>query len=568
MLLQTIIFPEGEVRELCFRGSPSMKARETLSFDTYFNSFSYTKYRDYTAADNVVFSCRFEGRARVTLFIFDGEEHEICSVEGNGAAELTVVFSELPHNGFLYPRITALTDVRFIEGRYTSDCSPAGEMSCCIAICTYKREQYVLKNIEQLRRIDSDRIRQVFVIDNGNTLDCDALSGGNVRVIPNRNYGGSGGFTRGLLEAHDGGFTHVMLMDDDISFENEIPERMAAFVSILRPEYSGAHFGTAMLSANVPYMQYELGGADWNGRRVCGGKHDVDVRTPQALLNNLMGNNIGYGAWWCFLMPVSDVPRYGLPFPFFIKLDDVEYGLRTCGAVPIITMNGIAVRHDDFDNKYSMHLEYYNVRNQLVMNAAHNKRPFLNSVYRLFAASFKQLVLYRYDVIPLILWAFNDYLSGVDCFLERDEEQFNLELMRSVPGQTRLSEIPGWDETMRNSVRSCDYKLLSAASLLTGAGHFIPWFLLKNDMGAAPLSRASYKDTLRRKTVIQYQFRGDTGFLTKRSVAKYLACSLRITGMAVKLAVLSPAAIRSYRARKEEITSADFWRNRLGTNQS
>lgn len=564
MRLQSVILPDNaEYPEMYFRGDLRLTKGASLSFDAYFNCFCYTRYRDYTAVNSVVFSCRINGSAKVRLCVFDGCERVICEAEGEREIALSARISDLPQNGFLYPKITALTDCEFLSGEYSSDCVPQN-ISCCIAVCTYKRESYVMKNIERLKGFKFSFVKRAFVVDNGNSLDFKALSDDFISVLPNKNYGGSGGFTRGLIEAQDGGYTHVILMDDDIDFHPETVERMTVFAAVLRQEYRKAHFGTAMLSGNLPYMQYELGGAKWNGRRVCFVKHDIDIRSQQSLLENLCGNEIDYGAWWCFLMPVSDVEEYNLPYPFFIKIDDVEYGLRTCKTAPIITMNGIAVRHEDFDNKYSMHLEYYNVRNQLVLNAAHNKAPTRNALYRLFAVSFKHLVLYRYDSIPIILRAFSDYLKGVDFFLSCDEEQLNRELMQSVPKLTPLNEIHEWNEKMRDTPRICDNKVLTPATIITMAGHLIPSFLLKREASAAPLSKAGASDTLFRRTVIQYQFGGDTGIVTKRSFARFVKYSFKTLGMAMRLICLNPKAKKSFRDRKSEIISADFWKKHLG----
>ena len=564
MRLQSVIIPQNtEYPEMYFRGNLSFRAGDMFTLDTYFNSFSYTKYRDFTTIQTVTFSCKVNGRARLSLCVFDGCEKIISNCDFDGETSLTAKLSELPENGFLYPKLTALADCTFINGEYLSDAMPAN-INVCAAICTYKREEYVLKNIEKLRTEDFTYINRIFVIDNGYTLDKQNLSDEIITILENRNYGGSGGFTRGLIEAKDGGFTHVILMDDDIDLHPEILERMTVFTSILRTEYQNAHFGTAMLSGSNPCIQYELGGANWDGRRVKFVKHNIDIRSPQAMLGNLNGNNIGYGAWWCFMMPVSDITEYNLPYPFFIKIDDVEYGLRTCKSAPIITMNGIAVRHEDFDNKYSMHLEYYNVRNQLVMNAVHNNNPTLNALYRLFAVSFKTLVLYRYDVMPLILRAFNDYLQGVDFFLSCNEEDLNRELMQSTPRLIPLDEIPEWNENMRNLPRKSNNKVLTPVALLTMAGHIIPCFLLKKDLSVAPLSRASAYDTLFRRTVIQYQLVGNTGIVTKRSFTKYIKYSLNVLATAVKLLFLSHKVNRDYRTRSGEITSPEFWRRHLG----
>ncbi len=569
MRLQSVILPdEKQNEELYYRGKLALCAGGALSFDTYYNCFCYTKYRKYTNVHNVRFSCKLNGRAMVRLRLFDGTEQILARSEGEGEISLNVDFSRLPENGFIYPEVIALSKCVFAEGGYYADDFTTPGISCCIAICTYKRESCLIQNLNILKDFNFSFIKRIFVVDNGNTLDVKTLSDNLVIVLPNKNYGGSGGFARGLIEAYSGGYSYVILMDDDIKFYPDILERMTVFAALLKPEYRFAHFGTAMISDNTPYIQYELGGSMWDGRRVRFVKHNTDMRTKKAVLDNLNSNEINYGAWWCFMMPVSDVEKYKLPYPFFIKMDDVEYGLRTCGSSPIITMNGIAVRHDDFDNKYSMHLEYYNVRNQLVLNAAHDLHPTSNALYRLFAVSFKHMALYRYDNMPIIFKAYNDYLCGVDFFLKCDEEKLNSELLNSAPKLALLADIPQWTEEMRSAVRHRDNKVITPLAVLTMAGHLIPAFCLKREISAAPLSKASVDDTLFRKTVIQYQYKGDTGIITKRSFVKFVKYGFLTLLMAVKVIFLNPKAVASYSKRKNEITSMEFWKKHLGLGLS
>lgn len=53
--------------------------------------------------------------------------------------------------------------------------------------------------------------------------------------------------------------------------------------------------------------------------------------------------------------------------PFFIKGDDVEYGMRA--AEELILMSGIAVWHQDFAGKYTGILEYYIKRNLAIVSS-------------------------------------------------------------------------------------------------------------------------------------------------------------------------------------------------------
>lgn len=116
-----------------------------------------------------------------------------------------------------------------------------------LALCTttFKKEDYIIPNIEMVKEeiIASDEPIashfQMFVIDNGQTLDGEALSTDQVHVIPNKNVGGSGGFARGMMEAmaSDTGVTHVLLMDDDVSVSTESIKRTFNLLSLCKGKY-------------------------------------------------------------------------------------------------------------------------------------------------------------------------------------------------------------------------------------------------------------------------------------------------------------------------------------------
>lgn len=218
MIIQKLILPiDTEYPDLYYRGEVSLADTDIVSFDTYYNSFSYTRYRDYTSVEDIIFTCTINGKALVQLCVFDGCEHIVDAARGKGDISVSAKLSELPQNGFIYPKITALSECEITNGFYSSECS-CRDINVCIAFCTFKREKYILKNIEQLRSSEFSFLNRVFVIDNGQTLDCETLSDDFISVLPNKNYGGSGGFTRGLIEAYDSKYSHVILMDDDVEF--------------------------------------------------------------------------------------------------------------------------------------------------------------------------------------------------------------------------------------------------------------------------------------------------------------------------------------------------------------
>lgn len=125
-------------------------------------------------------------------------------------------------------------------------------------ICTYKREDYVKRNLQHLNQSifaqpqqEIARHLDVFVVDNGKTLDRAEIETEQIRLFPNKNCGGSGGFTRGIIEAlrRKEAFSHVLLMDDDILLESNVLIKTIRFLQIVRPEHADLAIGGSMLPA-------------------------------------------------------------------------------------------------------------------------------------------------------------------------------------------------------------------------------------------------------------------------------------------------------------------------------
>ncbi len=561
MILQNLILPtDAEYPDLYYRGELSLSDTDIVSFDTYFNSLSYTKYRDYTNVKDVTFGCTIKGEALVQLCVFDGYEHIVGAAHGKEKISVSVNLSELPQNGFLYPKITALSNCEIISGNYSSECS-CRNINVCIAFCTFKREKYILKNIEQLRSAEFSFINRVFVIDNGQTLDCNSLSDDFISVLPNKNYGGSGGFTRGLIEAYDGNYSHVILMDDDVEFHSETLEQMTVFISLLSKEHKKSWFSAAMLRLDTPWFQHELG-AKWDGR-ITSLKHGNDVRVLELLLDNLNNCDVDYGAWWCLCMPTSIVEESALPLPLFIKFDDIEYGLRKPKGTKVITMNGIAVRHEAFDKKESFVVDYYSFRNETLTMLLYKNNGRFEIIRRFVFEIGRQMTRFRYDNISVILCAVDQLLSGADFFLNCDEEQNNKEIISSVLKLVSLDTIPEFSENMKHDHFPPNETIWRIMAITLG-GHLIPSFMLKKELIAIPIIHISGIDMYRRKAVIQYQPNGKDGILLKRSFLKFLKYGFLTVGMIIKIFFRYKKAKKDLISRKVEITSQEFWRKHLG----
>lgn len=572
MILQTILIPKKK-RESYIRGGRIKEGKlfllkgESLSFDTYFNSFSYPKYRDYTKADAVEFEVEFCGEVVASWCVFDGEERILCKKRGKSERKTSLIFSanfkDLPQNGILYLKIEAKKESEILGGSYCAKCE-FEPIKCSVVICTYRRESFVLKNIERFQKGKFTWISHVYVIDNGNTLETQTDSF--IQVIPNKNVGGSGGFTRGLLEAEQEGATHVILMDDDIVFHPETMEQMTIFLSILKKEWKESWFSAAMITLDQPEKQYEMG-AIWDGKKSIGKKQGVDLRKRENLLTNMENQEIQYGGWWTMLLPLSILKKVGFPLPFFIKFDDVEYGMRKPLGTEIITMNGIAVYHEAFDRKVNFALDYYNLRNELIVNVLYKNLSLIGALKRVWYEVCKEIFLYRYDCCLLVFQAVKDFLRGVDFFLETDGEKENQKLINLVPKLIPLEEIPEWEESLRCDKHKRSYKV-TLPMILTMGGQILPSVFLKKEKYGVPLSKASAVDLFGRKWAIQYQLGKEVGILTKHSTKKFVKYGLGAIGLSFQLIKKYGKVKIEFQERKEEISSMIFWKKYLGINSN
>lgn len=184
-----------------------------ISVNSYFNSFYEKFYTKYTTLSSIYYLLKLEGDFKVTVYReVNGENtKDIISQENFENCQFSDPVKIFPINllqnenaGRIYFEITCSSEQGvFKEACIATDENKAREVSLGIIICTFKKEAYI-KNT--LTTIFQDKLLQnndfkIFVIDNGRTLDKADFREPKLKLVPNINAGGSGGFTRGLVEA-------------------------------------------------------------------------------------------------------------------------------------------------------------------------------------------------------------------------------------------------------------------------------------------------------------------------------------------------------------------------------
>ena len=421
------------------------------------------------------------------------------------------------------------------------------------------------------------------MVDNGRTLEADALSSDGVTVIPNRNVGGAGGFARGMLAALDWegeAFTHVLLMDDDVRVSPESFIRTYALLALANERYADAFVQGAMLKLQEPNMQFE----DVSFVRYLGGyeayKPTMDVSRPIDLVANettaVEGHPGSYGAFWYSCIPVSAIEHRGLPLPVFLRIDDVEYGARQ--PATYMAMNGICVWHSHFVGRFRPSVDLYQYgRNMLVAAASSDicaLEPFLAKFWRNFQIYVRFLA---YDKASLWLDALEHYLNGPDWLacadgaqLMRDNAAKN-EQMRtfdelSEEDQAVVASVridPAWYDEDANGERPFWWL---AGEALPYDRHRFPDAMLRDDPGVVYYAdtMSPWYETAMRNTLVSVDNTGERFHVRRLDRARYKQLMKRARDLRSRLKEHGDEIALEYRAAAPYLSSPDFWRLYLG----
>lgn len=429
----------------------------SYDFLTYFNALSLRKWQTYTDASAFRLSLTLSGHGRVRLTKADTLDYVPCDIEGSevefdsrtkkGKDKPREILLEVPTELGNHPSLIGFTietddeAVSVLGGKWVASVPDGAirDVVLSIGTTTFKKEEYVLRNVKlfgkYIANSDDEAIRSsvfMHVVDNGRTLDAaDVEIADSIRLHPNPNAGGAGGFARGMLESmwQEPKATHVLLMDDDVQISPESLIRVFNLLRIVNDEWSDAFIEGAMLSMLEPHKMHEDTGF-MNADGYC-----VPEKFPLHCAAPLELNRINdlarieeydrsrydtdepamvqeYGAWWFCCIPMARIEELGLPIPMFVRFDDVEFGLRR--PPKIMTMLGINVWHSPFFLRYDGAVERYQVaKNAYILKSVAPEGTELTSfdenVYYMVQLELKR---FNYDNAELVVAGLEDYLKG------------------------------------------------------------------------------------------------------------------------------------------------------------
>lgn len=556
-------------------------------FDTYFNGLSVEKWKKYTTIGDIKLNLYLKGKFEVTLTNLERFEHRVSVkmveskiVEAEEKTLFTFNYKLYEFKGMLSFYLKSLEDDSvYYGGWYDGEVKQEElvETNIAINICTFKREPFVKRNIDILRKnIIENRENplsghlRVYISDNGQTLDLGKLNNKDVRIVYNKNVGGAGGFSRGLLEImkHKDEFpaTHALMMDDDIIIEPEALYRTYVLLCCRKEQYKDMFIGGAMLRLDEQNIQVESG-ASWNAGNLISNKSGLNVSDLEACLYNEIEEYTEFNAWWYCCTPMDLVNTENLPYPIFIRGDDLEFGLRNMKT--LVLMNGICVWHEAFENKYSSFLSYYILRNMLYDNAMHfTNYKMTEFLRRLYRNVIHELFLYRYKNVELIYRGVRDYFKGVPFLLETDGEKLHKDIMASgykpVPIE-QLEDVAMHLSVYYDSLREGETKWQNRIRRCSLNGYLLP---ARKDYGkniqVVSMSGCRPLNCYRRAKVLNYDPASGKGFVTKKDTGKAFLLLLELIGLTFKTVMNFSNARERFRKESAAIRNKDFWNKYLG----
>lgn len=475
--LQNLLFPTGNKLEeqwnLFYQGEQMrydaiknilfIPKYHVVDFMSYLNSFSLHKWKKYTKIQKVKLQIEIQGNFILRLVSYHLDvyspakqilkEQEYCFKD---KGMVNVIYPDT-EDALLSMEIITNSDCRLFGGYYEGEFCEEDqrEVNLSIATTTFKKEGFIQGNMKLLQQEllnSNDEISEhlwIHVIDNGKTLNPEHWNSKKIKIHPNKNVGGSGGFARGMIESieQEEQITHVLLMDDDVLILPESIRRMYYLLRMLKPEFDDYFVSGAMLCYEEVNIQHEDVGFVHEDGSYGPQKRRLDHKFIRDVLESdqdCLERQYMYAGWWFCCIPINSIKENGLPLPLFIRGDDVEFSLRN--KAKFITMNGICIWHLGFTYKFNASMELYQVhRNSLILQAVSGvcqNIDFLLRMKKLFRA---RLLSLDYNGAELILDALEDYLKGPKFIMQDLGEQIMQDKSKKNEKMQDLRNFQGVD---------------------------------------------------------------------------------------------------------------------------
>lgn len=567
MKLATLDLTNSRYLDHAFQSVVKLTKNSEHVFDSFHNSYFESYWFQYTSLREVLFQLKIMGKGKVELIRTGPLGTEVAATQVfdfTTLKNLKISFDLFPNESSrVYLKITPTTDVE-IENSVTihGTQDPQRDVHLAIIICTFHKEPYIKKNLQALLTSDDflSSNSKIFVVDNASSLNLETNE--RLRYIAQNNFGGAGGFTRGLIEARaEERFTHYLFMDDDIELDPDMITRTRALLSYRSREFS---ICGAMLALNAKNKVSELGSIFFNNKMSAASEPLYQDRNlDKGLLDEISKPfPFDYGGWWFFCFSNESVEQNGLPFPFFIRGDDVEYGLRLKeNRTPNFTLPGIGVWHETFAAKTAPWLLYFRFRNYFIISVLYGS---LISSYRqalkFLMTIFGYLLVYDYNMAEIQLNALEGVLIGSSDIGPYSSPDFKKEIT------LKLRELDQQD--IKGNFSQDIYQRASKINLFKKAvtlnGHLLSGTSREIKIDFPDWRRRALKSGMGRGNYVVSKAETGTFQVYTKSTKRFATLLLRLAKVSAIILVALPVLSSRYKGQHKEYFKPLKWKRLLG----
>jgi len=541
-----------------------LKKGSEIIFDTYFNSFSIGKWKNYTSIEEVYLNIKGKGKYICYLYHIN-IDNTVTTIDIKEVENSTII--EVPSeikDGIVFFKIKAINDVELDEIKWCTKNAQKKNIKLGISITTFNRQDAVKKSVNRILNFlhkNNQLNIHLVVVDNGKNVKLPSDS--KLTLIPNENLGGSGGFARGLyyLKEENKDFTHCLFMDDDASCEVESIYRTYKLLEYAKDEKLA--IAGAMFLHDRPFIQWE-NGAKFN-KHCIPLKNMLDLSVWHNLMLNEIEEEFDYGGWWFFAFPIK-YAEY--PYPFFVRGDDVNFGLQK--RFVQITMNGIGTWGDDFLYKESPLTKYLDTRNHLLnhLNVSFLKDDFITLFIIFWRPLIKFGFMYKYASVKAQNEALRDVLKGPE-FFEKNiqmKEVFNKLKPLNEEEKPKEIDINSYKDFDKNLVFKWPW-LMRILKITTLNGHLLPKLFFKKRGIILDKREHRIGAYFRRKKVLLYNFREKKGILLFHNKKRFFSLLIESIILSGKLVCNLSELRKKYRNAYSYLTSKEYWEKQFFKRQ-
>jgi galactofuranosylgalactofuranosylrhamnosyl-N-acetylglucosaminyl-diphospho-decaprenol beta-1,5/1,6-galactofuranosyltransferase len=409
--------------------------------------------------------------------------------------------------------------------------------------------------------------------------------GDRLHVIEQPNLGGSGGFSRSMIETVEAGQSdYVLLLDDDIAIEPEGIRRAVTFANYATdPMIVGGHMFDMYAKSVLHAFAEGMDDRNFMWGPITPSRHDFlksNLRQTRWLHRRV---DARYNGWWMSLIPVSAVKELGLSLPVFIKWDDAEYSLRAAEkGIRTVSLPGAAVWHVSWVDKDDSQdwQAFYHARNRLIAALLRSELPRGGRLpLANLATDVRQLLSMQYFAVSARHAAYANVLKGPrGIHADMPTRQAKVRALASkfsdggvIRSRADLPPTDQWNADLSNYRRNPPPRMVMRATVAKFVLRGI-FRANRHDQQTAEMHIA-FEDAKwwivpSFDSVLISNADGSGAVWHKRDPKMFRKLLFRSIRYSVRFAVEWSRLSRAYRAYEDRLVSMDEWKKTLGLSKN